>query len=248
MLWPVPPALAGGISVQISNGTNGGATPTAGQDYTLTCSVTGELGSFTPTYQWRMNGGVIDGETEPTLSFSPLRLSDAGRYTCKATVATIPFSATQDIFIQGIKDVIIIYAPYLYAVFRMVNETPTVQPPTSVSVVSNKPNPVRPVGSLVTLTCTVIIPEASDVLVTVSTEWTGPNRFTTSNNAQPVMGSTTVYTSTVVFNSFGRDQSGVYTCRATVSSTSQFLAGSAPPHSTETRVTVGEYTVYDNKT
>ena len=58
----------------------------------------------------------------------------------------------------------------------------------------------------------------------VNTVWTGPDGFMSIIIAQPVnMGSTTTYTSTAMVSSFGRDQSGVYTCTATVSSTSQYL-------------------------
>ena len=64
--------------------------------------------------------------------------------------------------------------------------------------------------------------------VTVSTVWTGPNGFMTANIAQPVMGSTTTYTSTAMVSSFGRDQSGNYTCTATVKlmNMSKFLSDS----------------------
>ena len=68
-----------------------------------------------------------------------------------------------------------------------------------------------------------------DVPVTVNTVWTGPDGFMATNTAQPVMGSTTTYTSTAIVTSFGRNQSGNYTCMATVSSltTSQFLMDSS---------------------
>ena len=65
-----------------------------------------------------------------------------------------------------------------------------------------------------------------DVLVTVSTEWTGPNAFIITNTAQPVMGTTTTYISTAMVNSFGIDQSGVYTCTVAVSSTSWYIINS----------------------
>ena len=75
--------------------------------------------------------------------------------------------------------------------------------------------------------------------VTVTTAWTGPDRFMTINAAQPVMESTTTYTSTAMVSSFRRDQSGVYTCTATVNSTSLFSSQSG-----STRVTVGKCFVF----
>ena len=77
-----------------------------------------------------------------------------------------------------------------------------------------------------------------DVPVTVNTVWTGPAGFMTTNTAQPVMGSTTTYISSVVVSSFGRDQSGDYTCTATVSSAAQSIITSMQTLSS-IRVTVG---------
>ena len=108
--------------------------------------------------------------------------------------------------------------------------------PTFVTVTSDQLNPIRPVGSTVTLTCTVVLAEYVEGL-TVNTEWTGPNGFSENGMAQR-MGSTTTYTSTAMVNSFGRDQSGDYTCTATLSSTSSFLTNSTG--SSSTRVTVGK--------
>ena len=58
---------------------DGEATSTLGQSYTLTCTA---IGTTFSSYQWRKDGSEISGETGPTLSFSPLRLTDAGGYQC----------------------------------------------------------------------------------------------------------------------------------------------------------------------
>ena len=71
----------------------------------------------------------------------------------------------------------------------------------------------------------------------MNTVWTGPDGFSPNGMAQR-MGSTTTYTSTAMVNSFGRNQSGDYTCTATVSSISSFLTNSMG--SSSTRVTVGK--------
>ena len=60
--------------------------------YSLTCTVTGaerltDAGAMV-AYQWLKNGAVISGQTMATLSFSPLTSSDAGSYTCQATVTS----------------------------------------------------------------------------------------------------------------------------------------------------------------
>ena len=99
----------------------------------------------------------------------------------------------------------------------------TVPAPTSVTVTNSSVN----VGSTLTLICTVELSPVIDVPVTVNTEWTGPDGFITTNTAQR-MGSTTTYTSTAIVSSFGRYQSGDYTCTATVrpNLTSTYLTGS----------------------
>ena len=74
---------------------DGGASPTVGQSYSLTCSVSGGIVS---SYQWRKDGTVVQGQTTEVLSFSTLRLSDAGRYSCEITVtaASETFTAVQN--------------------------------------------------------------------------------------------------------------------------------------------------------
>ena len=112
--------------------------------------------------------------------------------------------------------------------------------PTSVSITSNQASPIWPAPIDVTLTCTVMMSPAVYVPVTVNIVWTGPAEFMKTTTAQPVIGSTTTYTSTAMVSSFGRDQSGVYNCTATISSTSSFITSSMA--SASTRVTVGKVT------
>ena len=73
------------ITVTVSAGV---ATPIAGSMYSLTCTVTGteRLTDSTRNYQWFKNGKVMSGETMDILSLSSLSFSDAGGYTCQATV------------------------------------------------------------------------------------------------------------------------------------------------------------------
>ena len=76
------------VSVQV---TDSGATPTAGKDYQLTCSVSGaENLNPTMAYQWTKNSGSSQTqvETSSTLSFTPLRLSDAASYVCEVITSS----------------------------------------------------------------------------------------------------------------------------------------------------------------
>ena len=86
-------------------------------------------------------------------------------------------------------------------------------------------SPIHGGAALVTLTCTVELTQAVDILLTVNTQLTGPAGVTLFPTT-PVMESLTRYTSTAMVNSFGRDQSGNYTCTASVSSGSSFLTDS----------------------
>ena len=90
------------------------------------------------------------------------------------------------------------------------------------------------------LICSVELSPSVDVPVTVNTVWTGPAGLATSSVAQPVAGSTTLYHSLTAVTSFGIDQSGEYTCSATItlSLPSVFVRDSIANSSL--RVTVGE--------
>ena len=95
-LLTIPPIL-----VTITGSTT---TPTVGQSYTLTCTLSGggdTLQTQGSTYHWRKNGAIINGQLEQTLSFSSLRLSDAGQYSCTVTMSAIVYSATKDVSLQG---------------------------------------------------------------------------------------------------------------------------------------------------
>ena len=85
-------------TITVTVAVSGDGTPTAGQSYTLTCSVSG---ASVTTYQWRKDGSVLQGETTEMLSFSPLRLSDAGQYTCEVTVNSMTLTDDVDISIPS---------------------------------------------------------------------------------------------------------------------------------------------------
>jgi hypothetical protein len=111
--------------------------------------------------------------------------------------------------------------------------------PTTVMLSSSIPNPIPPFGSDVTLTCAVEFSPAVDVPVAVNTEWTGPYHGLSATD--PLMESTNRYTSTATVSSFGRDQSGYYSCSASISSKSPLLDDSTSTTTTERiRVTTGK--------
>ena len=64
-----------------------GAIQHAGEDYMLTCAVSGGETTATTSYQWLRNNSPQSGETSATLSFTPLRQttpSSNGQYVCEA--------------------------------------------------------------------------------------------------------------------------------------------------------------------
>ena len=77
------------VSAEISESTG---TSTAGQRYVLLCNMHGlENFSSTISYKSTKNNGttwVQVGSNSETLSFSPLRLSDAGQHTCHVSVSS----------------------------------------------------------------------------------------------------------------------------------------------------------------
>ena len=69
-----------------------GGTPTVGESYSLTCTVTGaDRLNPTITYQWFKDNTVVSGETQSTLSLSSLGLS-VGQYRCDVVVGSIRLS------------------------------------------------------------------------------------------------------------------------------------------------------------
>jgi hypothetical protein len=62
--------------------------------YALTCKalLTDHLCPFV-SYRWtKENGTVTQPAKNDTITFSPLKLSDAGRYTCQAKVYSVRFT------------------------------------------------------------------------------------------------------------------------------------------------------------
>ena len=65
-----------------------GGAQVAGENYTLTCQFTGGEAVTPAMYQWLNDGSSLAGETSDTLSFSPLRDTDSGGYTCEVTTGS----------------------------------------------------------------------------------------------------------------------------------------------------------------
>ena len=112
--------------------------------------------------------------------------------------------------------------------------------PVSVTITSDLVSPIRPVGSDVTLTCTAEWssgPDDDPLNKTMVMLWSGPSEVTIINTIRHFASGTTTGTSTAMISSFGRAQSGVYTCSSTVCSSSPSRQSCS--QNGTTRVTVG---------
>ncbi len=111
--------------------------------------------------------------------------------------------------------------------------------PSLLTLISGTHNPVRPVGSAVTLTCVVHMEFSPvvDVSMALNIVWSGPGGFTATNTSYPVEATHTIM---IVINPFERNESGNYTCMADLrpSSTIYHINGSAIYDSV--KVTTGE--------
>ena len=67
-------------------GSDGGQV--VGENYTLTCNVTGGV-TTESTHRWFRNGLLLNETSTRTLSFLPLMESDSGVYICEGTRSSI---------------------------------------------------------------------------------------------------------------------------------------------------------------
>ena len=113
----------------------------------------------------------------------------------------------------------------------------SVPAPLSVTLTSDHISPVWPVGANITITCIVELSTAVDIPVTVNIQLSDPAGSPLNTTTPSVVGSN--YSSMATINSFGRDESGKYTCMADITSSSLFFTNS-DSKSTMANFTVGE--------
>ena len=73
-------------------------TPSVGQNYVLTCTVSGG-GFMAYTYMWLKDGSVVSGQNSSTYSFSLLRVTDSGGYSCQVRVGSTTLITSREVTI-----------------------------------------------------------------------------------------------------------------------------------------------------
>ena len=188
--------------------------PSAGQNYTLVCSISSGLGGLDPviTYRWTKDNGtrIQIGSDSNILSFSSLRLSDTGLYSCVITVNSSHLVKTISTTFHF--EVPSKLAIAMCMIIVMINFNLLVPQP-SVSLVSNTSNPILS-GSSPLLLCIVELHPAVDIPVELKVVWTSPHG--SEFPAKLVIKSFSLYTSKVVLSDVGLTDTGRYTCKVNI--------------------------------
>ena len=126
----------------------------------------------------------------------------------------------------------------LHVCMHKINAVP---PLMELSITSSPPSPIRPIGTGVIVNCSCDIGQSLptrvlDIDIIVSISLRDPFGRLLATTIPLVNGS--MYTSSAVISTFGRDQSGFYTCTASVRASSSFIVGIDT--SKRTRVTTGK--------
>ena len=118
---------------------------------------------------------------------------------------------------------------------------------SSVVLTSNKSNPIQPVGSGISLTCTVeLSPSVVESDLSVLMVDAQLSRDGTPLNLTGPTVTGTTFTYTIQLDSFGRSDSGNYECTATVrpQPPSTYIIGNEVAKSNVTSVTTGKFSVF----
>ena len=222
------------------------STLVVGHNYTVICSGLGVedflYNSTILSYQWTKDNGTetkISTLSDDILSFTPFKNSDSGNYSCQATV--VLDDTENEILLNSswqylqAKGEFTWRQPSLQQI-TLTLPTCTVPPPEQVYITSDPTSPVVP-ESNVSITCTVELSPAIDTIVTVNIKLSDPKGSPLNVTSLAATGSTYPNT-TIIISSFGRDESGKYSCTASISSTTSFIINSGSKSALE-EVSVG---------
>ena len=203
---------------------------------TLTCTVSEAMPGLTnmPSALWMKDSLVVEGSAQSislteifrndttaltTLSFSPLKTSHAGRYTCQGMLDSV--AATNGIIATSAEPVTVnVICEYSHCIVNcclcvFYNTVPT--PNVTLSIPSG---PLYE-GTSQTLNCSATLPSSVDTDVTVTIDWT--SRETTIPTVQ--LESPPFY-SPHTFSPLTNSDTGQYSCRAKADSSSPYITES----------------------
>ncbi len=214
----------------------------------MTCTVTTVGLTGTPSITWKGPGGTVistgsdftvggvtwSGPTySRVLMFTSLKTTQAGVYTCSATLGSVTSMSTTPVSVtsmllscctKGMK----------YTLYLSLCTPPPVLPSVAVTA---SPDRILYDGESVTLTCTITVDPAVDSVVAVTVSWVGPDGAIT-DGVSGVTGSGP-YQSTLTLSSLVTSDTGDYTCTASVGTSTPQVVASEDGTDTHT-ITVGK--------
>ena len=195
---------------------------TAGQTFSVECMFQMADNLITPpTVQWLNSAGSVESDNS-TLSFSTLRTSHGGEYTCNVTI-NIPqlnILLTDDGTIRLIVEskmldyllcVLILHYDHLHI-------SPNTVPAPSV-IIEEVSMPFN--GSEYILSCIVTVDDSVNTDITISSQWLDNGgrdpaaKSNVHNNTKPVGNLEQQHNLT--FSPLGSQDGGIYTCTTTIS-------------------------------
>ena len=164
------------------------------------------------------DGSVIVTGTglELRTTLDPVRTSDAGEYTCRASVViasvSVDVSGERSSTLTVDSESVVEYQYYMMHVWSFFHPVP----PVHVNITANRTPPLH-AGTDLTLTCTVTLDPNVDNRERVVTEWSGPGDISGDRySVTGASGSGSTYTGSLTISPLGVQDDGKFTCTGTV--------------------------------
>ena len=204
-----------------------------GMGPTLTCTVREAIPGLTnmPSAQWikvvsegsniSLSGTIMNNDTTAvtTLSFSPLKTSNAGQYICQGTLYSV--AATNGI-ITNLTQPVSVNVICEYRAVLVVSIFFTIIVPTPNVTLSIPSGPLYE-GTAQTLNCSATLPPSVDTDISVTIDWLSEG-IVTFPVAQLQYHP---FYSTLHFSPLTRSNTGPYSCRAKPRSLSPYITASS---------------------
>ena len=215
-------------------------TVTAGDPLTVQCTMTViPYLAVQPTVELLGPDGSVLATTNidlmVDLTLDPVRTSDAGQYTCRASVViasvSVNVSGQSSSTLTVKSELMYVFIIHVYVWYPH----PSVPPP-DVTVTLNSTPPLY-AGTGLTLTCTVTLDPNVDNGERVVTEWSGPRDISGDRySVTGTSGSGSSYTDSLTISPLADLDDGTYTCTVTVTGGSNVQQANAIDHNFVTKI------------